>query len=82
MKNIKDTISTICGLIVAICGSLLAASFAASFPQWLQITLGVLVAVATAVLGFFQGRNADGSKKSDNQAEWQKKAKETPPPIE
>lgn len=67
MKNFKDVISTICGLIVAICGSLLAASFAASFPEWLQITLGVLVAAATGILGYFQGKRADGRSKTESQ---------------
>lgn len=82
MKDIKNTVTTICGLVVAVCGSLLAASFAAKFPEWLQITLGALVAVATAVMGFYSGRNSDGTKKTPGQIEWQAKQKDTPPPID
>ena len=80
MANFKDTVSTICGLIVAVGTAVFAAGI--EMPTWLKTTIGLLMAVSVGILGFLQGRNADGSKKTVNQSEWQQKAKDTPPPIE
>jgi len=80
MANFKDTVSSICGLIVAIGTAVFAAGI--TMPVWLQTGLGLLMAISVGVLGFLQGRNADGSSKTKNQAEWQEKAKDTPPPLD
>lgn len=62
MTNLKDTLSTICGLIVALCTALLGIT-QFTLPAWVNVTATILIAVAGAVLGFLQGRNPDGSKK-------------------
>lgn len=82
MQNIKDKITTICGLIVAILTPLTAAGYATLFPLWLNLTLTAIVGACVGLIGYYNGKNADGSKKTTNQSEWQAKAKNTPPPIE
>lgn len=58
----KDKVTNICSLILAISGGLLAASFAASFPNWLKISLGIITVVSGAVIGWASGK--DGNMKT------------------
>ena len=69
MSNLKDTITSICGLIIAVGGSLLGivASGAVVLPSVVTTILGVLVAVATALIGYFTGKAPDGTAKSVTQ---------------
>jgi NAD kinase len=48
----KDTITNICGLIVAVGGSLLVLDIQGT----VKVYIGVAVAVATGVIGFYTGK--------------------------
>ncbi len=67
MNNIKDTVTTICGWIIALGGAVLAAAIAGTLtvPEAVVGALTFIVGLATAILGMFSGRNADGSKKKN-----------------
>jgi len=75
MKNWKDTISTICGIIIAICGagSGLIWGLGINFPAWVTPVALFLAGLAGLVLGILQGKNADGSTKTQSQLAAQKK---------
>ena len=69
MKNWKDILSTICAVILGICGGIAAAmqSGVIVLPPWVMtacILGGIIVGVLVSV---FQGKNADLSTKSKNQ---------------
>lgn len=67
MSNIKDTVTTVCGWIIAIGGAVLAAVISGqlTLPEGVVAALTFIVGLATAILGMFEGRNADGSKKKN-----------------
>lgn len=68
MKNLKDTLSTILGVIIAIAGAVLALpTQGIVLPTWTNTAAVIALALATAVLGIITGRNADLSKKTDKQ---------------
>ena len=52
----KDTVTNVCGLIVAVGGALLASG--ANLGTTLTTVIGIAVAVATAVIGYFTGKKA------------------------
>ena len=60
MKNLKDTVSTICGLLFAISTSLLVVP---SLPGWVTTALGIIMAVSGAIIGVMTGKNPNGSTK-------------------
>lgn len=68
MTNIKDTLTTIAGIVGGI-GSILVglstelAKVGIPIPIWLQIAGGVCTAIAVVIIGYFNGKNADGSTK-------------------
>lgn len=63
--DIKGTLTTICAIIIAIGGALIPVLLQGAWhPAWIITVLSVLVAVSTALIGVFTGRNADGSKKT------------------
>jgi len=65
MKNIKDTLTNIAGVMIAIAGVILALNTAGiALPSWantLGVTLGI---VGAAIVSYFTGKNPDGTKKS------------------
>ncbi len=65
MDNIKDIATTIAGWVIAIGGAILAAAVSGTLtvPEAVVGVLTFIVGLATAILGMFSGRNADGSKK-------------------
>ena len=76
-KNYKDILSTICGIIIAICGAGtgLIWQLGVTLPGWVTpVALG-LAGLAVIVLGYIQGKNADLSIKSNVQIEKQKELK-------
>ncbi len=77
MKNWKDIISTICGIIIAICGagSGLIWGLGITFPSWVTPVALFLAGLAGLVLGLLQGKNADGSTKTVKQLTAQEKEK-------
>lgn len=54
----KDSITNICGLVVAVGGAILSAVAAGqvTLPATVTTILGISVAVATAVIGFYTGK--------------------------
>jgi hypothetical protein len=72
MSNLKDTLSTIAGIMLAIGGVILALpSQGVVLPEWATIAGTVLLALGGAVMGILQGKNADGSMKTAAQIEKQ-----------
>lgn len=72
MSNLKDILTTISGilgsigvLIVSLSGELAKVSIV--LPDWAQVVAGICTAVSVVVIGFLQGKNADGTTKSVNQ---------------
>jgi len=66
MSRIKDTLTTIAGII----GGISAAVFALTtqgitVPSIVLTVAGVLGAISIGIIGFYNGKNADGSKKSN-----------------
>ena len=69
LSNFKDTITSICGLIVAIGGAILGISVGGVIvlPVVATTIVGVLVAIATALIGYFTGKAPNGALKTDSQ---------------
>jgi VIT1/CCC1 family predicted Fe2+/Mn2+ transporter len=65
MKDLKNTISTICAFVIAICGAILGLATTIVLPTWAVTICTIFLAVATAVIGVLTGRNSDGSKKQN-----------------
>ena len=68
MKNLKDTLSTICAIAIAI-GSVLSGVNVAvlHWPGWVTGLGAVMFALGTAVIGVLTGKNPDGSTKTQEQ---------------
>jgi hypothetical protein len=60
MKNLKDTLSTVCGITFAISTALLTVPGA---PKWLSIAAGFGLALSGAIIGILTGKNPNGSTK-------------------
>ena len=70
MKNYKDTISTICGIVFAICSSLIIAiNSGLTLPSWIVGTCGALIAVSGAMIGIMTGKTPNLTSKSESQVE-------------
>ena len=62
MKNLKDKITNVAGVVVAICTVLLTAGQnGLVLPSWANSTLGGLIAVSVALIGYFTGKNPNGT---------------------
>ncbi|MFO7446214.1 MAG: hypothetical protein R6W90_07590 [Ignavibacteriaceae bacterium] len=70
MNNIKDTLTTIFGLIGAVSTALLAVP---SIPEGIKVAAGIGAAVSVAVIGYFNGKTADGKTKSNTEVDQQKR---------
>lgn len=67
-SNIKDTISTIAGIIFALASGLLtAAASGVTLPVWLVTAAGIAVALSGALIGFLTGKAPAGTKKTEDQ---------------
>jgi len=77
MRNWKDIISTICGIIIAICGAGtgLIWQLGVTLPSWVTPVALALAGLAFIILGYLQGKNADGSTKTPAQIAAQKNGK-------
>jgi hypothetical protein len=66
--NLKDTLSTICGIIFAICTALVTTGVSGvTLPTWLITASGILIAVSGAILGWLTGKNPNATAKTDTQ---------------
>jgi len=80
MKDWKNIVSSIIGLLIAIAGALLGISTQVVLPAWVQTACIITMAVGAAVVAWLQGRNADLSRKSKEQLKMQAERKVTGPP--
>ena len=71
-SNLKDTVTTIAGIVATIGGSILAAGVELS--PTVKSVLGVAVAVSLGLIGYFTGKAPSGTVKSDNAVGEQNKA--------
>ena len=69
--NLKDTLSTICGIIFAICTALvtLGVSGGVVLPTWVTTASGILIAVSGAILGWLTGKNPNATAKTARQVD-------------
>ncbi|MES2592386.1 MAG: hypothetical protein V4608_10905 [Bacteroidota bacterium] len=68
MKNIKDTLTTIAGIVITISGTIvLAKETGLEVSEQAIIYSKVAGLIGVSVLGYFTGKNPDGSKKSEKQ---------------
>jgi len=72
MRNLKDTITTIAGIMIAVGGVLLALTQAGiTLPAWCN-TLGVaLPIIGSAIVAYFSGKAPNGATKTPEQIEAQ-----------
>lgn len=71
-SNLKDTLTTICGLVVAVGGSLLAVE---GISANVKVILGIAVSVSVGIIGFLTGKAPNGSIKTDSQLKDQNEPK-------
>lgn len=77
-SNLKDTITTICGILILASGTILTLTQSGIIlPTWLH-SVGIAVGViAGSVLAYFTGKNPNGTTKTDEQISAQQKPTET-----
>ncbi len=64
-SNIKDTLTTICSVVIIVGGAILSMGVAGvTLPAWLTAGATAVVAIATALTSALTGKNADGTTKS------------------
>lgn len=61
-SNLKDTLSTVCGILLAISGGLLASGVV--LPNWLKTVAGVTVVVSGAIIGYLTGKAPNATMKA------------------
>ena len=61
MKNLKDTVSTICGLIIALATTLKLKGVV--LPPTIDNILNIAAVLSIVVVGYLQGKNPNGSTK-------------------
>jgi hypothetical protein len=67
-SNIKDTLSTICGILAAIGGGILVAGqTGVTFPTWVTAVAGAMTAICTAIIGYLTGKTPAAAKKTEEQ---------------
>lgn len=72
MRNLKDTLTTIAGVMIAIGGVLLSLVTAGIIlPAWATTGGIILATLGGAIISYFGGKNPNGSTKSAKQIEAQ-----------
>lgn len=64
-SNIKDKLSTICGLLGAISGAILLSGV--ELPAWLKTVCGATSAICLAVIGYLTGKTPAARPKTEDQ---------------
>lgn len=73
MEDLKNKLTNIAGILGLVSGAILAVQTQGIvLPTWLLTVAGVCGALSVAILGYFTGKNADGSKKTPDQIVGQK----------
>lgn len=68
MKNLKDKLTTICGVAILVAGTVVAvASGGVAIPAVVAISAKTIGIIAISVMGYLSGKNSDGSEKTDKQ---------------
>ncbi len=68
--NSKDLISTICGIVIAVCGAIVGAIQAGVvLPTWVNTVCLVLIAVAGGLIGVVTGKNPNLTAKTPRQVD-------------
>ncbi len=68
MKDIKSTLSTICGVLGVIGGAILALpQYGIEVPAIVKAVAGTFVAMSVGVIGYLTGKNPDGTAKTTDQ---------------
>jgi membrane protein DedA with SNARE-associated domain len=66
MVNFKDQITNVCGIIFVVCGSISAvAASGVALPLWLTAGALTLAAISGAIIGYFTGKNPNGTQKQN-----------------
>lgn len=68
-SNIKDTLTTIFGIVLAISGSIVSLSISGGIliPVWLLTSSTIAATLSGTVIGLLTGKNPNGTTKSDAQ---------------
>ena len=76
-SNLKDLISTICGIIIAVCGAGTGIiwQLGVTLPKWVTPVAIALAGIATLVLGIITGKNPNLTTKTDAQVTAQNNGK-------
>ena len=61
MKNLKDTMTNIAGALGVIGSITLVVAKTVTLPSPVIAVAGTLVAISVAVIGYFTGKNSDGT---------------------
>lgn len=78
MKNLKDNVTSICGLIIALCGAFTSLSAGGMvLPAWVITTCTILSAISTALIGYYTGKNPNGSVMNKDQIDYRNNLKKT-----
>jgi hypothetical protein len=73
-SNIKDTLTTVCGVIFFVCTSIVTMNVSGVIlPTWLTSTCGVLIGISGAIIGWLTGKTPAGVTKTDTQVAQQNK---------
>jgi len=66
--NTKDLLSTICGVIIAVCGAIVGLiQTGVVLPAWVNTVCLILIAVAGGVIGVITGKNPNLTTKTPDQ---------------
>lgn len=77
MTDLKSKISTICGIILAACGVVLAMPMqGVIIPAQITSVVTIIAAIAGGIIGILTGKNPDLSTKTDAQIQKQLNEKE------
>jgi hypothetical protein len=64
-SNIKDTLSTICAWVIAICGGIIAVETGGvKLPEVVITVATSAIVVATVIIGILTGKNPNGTTKA------------------
>lgn len=69
-SNLKDTLTTWCGVIFVLTSSIVGAKASGvEMPSWLVAPSAGLMAVSGGIIGFLTGKAPNATKKTDSQVE-------------